>query len=844
MAKKILLGLALVLMVANVLATLDLPNQQPRLPVPLIDVRGAPVVEQAGPGVGGGLASGDRILAVDGVSVPTRDFLSFLLDGYRVGNRVQLIVERGGQSIRLDMALVRSVQPGLLVINSVVAFLVWLFGLFVLLKGAAELSSRLVYGMSMTLSTLMFVYWPENTFGLSAGPYLGWALSNGFYPLTMALLLHFTLVFPEGMLRPWQRRLVPVVYPLSILTSVALTWTLARARATLAPVDLALYQDAFLFLRLYLALFFLVGLASLVHNYLRSTQLATRQKLKWLFWGITLGIAPQILLYELPAGLGFGHLIPEEVSYLFVLFGPAGFVIAMLRYRLLDVDVVINRSIVYSVVTAFVVCAYLFLVGLGDWLATSLWGGGETGVRVIVVVLLAAAFAPVRSTAQRLVDRMFFRTQHDQRLALMEYSRRLSRIIDIRELLTYMVGLINRVIPVTFIQVFVKDNKTDDLREIYPASPENPERGLLSTRCLAEVGLHEKPIAILTGERPAELDKCGILLPLRVERRLVGMLCLGDKRSGQPYAEEDVGFLAAVAAQTAMAFEHARAFQQIRDLNLGLEQKVFERTQQLAEANDRLAEQYARLQRLDEMKEALTGMIIHDLKNPVGTILLGLEFVDQGELEKLPENVQSALSIITRTARDMQDLISNLLEVTRMEAGQLQLKREPVCVRELFEEGERRVQMLAKSRNVSLALASGGEQQLGVDRQLVTRVLVNLLTNAVKYAPRNSEVGVRALLQDRPLGACSLQVTNRGPVIPPEYREKLFDKYVSSDRSKIAGFAGTGLGLVFCKLVVEAHGGRIEVESPPEGQPDGARFKVVLPTSPVEPSVPIRRSEG
>jgi signal transduction histidine kinase len=152
--------------------------------------------------------------------------------------------------------------------------------------------------------------------------------------------------------------------------------------------------------------------------------------------------------------------------------------------------------------------------------------------------------------------------------------------------------------------------------------------------------------------------------------------------------------------------------------------------------------------------------------------------------------------------------------------------------------------MLANSRNVSLALASGGEPQLGVDRQLVTRVLVNLLTNAVKYAPRNSEVGVRALLQDRPLGACSLQVTNRGPVIPPEYREKLFDKYVSSDRSKIAGFAGTGLGLVFCKLVVEAHGGRIEVESPPEGQPDGARFKVVLPTSPVEPSVPIRRSEG
>jgi signal transduction histidine kinase len=137
------------------------------------------------------------------------------------------------------------------------------------------------------------------------------------------------------------------------------------------------------------------------------------------------------------------------------------------------------------------------------------------------------------------------------------------------------------------------------------------------------------------------------------------------------------------------------------------------------------------------------------------------------------------------------------------------------------------VDVVARYRRVRVAVQPDSQGQLRADRALLVRLLVNLLTNAVKYATRATEVELAAA--PGPDGGAWLSVTNRGPVIPSELHGRIFEKFFQVDGRGSGPFASTGLGLTFCKLVAEAHGGRIQVESPPAGRGDGARFTVWLP---------------
>jgi signal transduction histidine kinase len=414
----------------------------------------------------------------------------------------------------------------------------------------------------------------------------------------------------------------------------------------------------------------------------------------------------------------------------------------------------------------------------------------------------------------------------DQRAELIDYSRMLARVLDLQDLRAALEAYLARVVGTRGLRVFATDETGEHLVEILPSGQAGePER--LETAALALLESGAQSGAFTPEFIPRVLVGTEVLAPLRTEGRLVGLASLGPKDSGQPYTDEERGFVNAVAAQTAVAFDRARALKRVQDVNLGLEQKVFERTQQLAEANDRLAEQFARLEKLDEMKEALTRMVVHDLKNPVATILLGLEFLERGKTEPLPEHVQHILDIISATMRDIQDLITNLLDLNRMEAGELALDRQAIRLAELAAAAARRVEMLARHRQVRVRIEEREDCRARVDPGLLTRLLVNLLSNAAKHATRGSDVQLE--IAPESAGGVCLAVTNQGPNIPAELHGRVFEKFFQAGGDRSGILAGTGLGLAFCRLVAEAHGGAIGLESPPEGLESGARFWVRLP---------------
>jgi signal transduction histidine kinase len=186
----------------------------------------------------------------------------------------------------------------------------------------------------------------------------------------------------------------------------------------------------------------------------------------------------------------------------------------------------------------------------------------------------------------------------------------------------------------------------------------------------------------------------------------------------------------------------------------------------------------------------------------------------------LPPGVSESATQIRAAARQLTRMILNLLDVSKADEGQLAPKRTPLDVTKLVDGVLADLDVSAQSRRVHLQRAVEANRVLA-DEDLLRRTLTNLVENAIRHAPPETTIKVAATTVD---GATELRVSDAGSGIPPELREKVFDAFVQADRSGAAQ-GNRGLGLTFCKVAVEAHGGRIWVE---DGTP-GAIFCVRLP---------------
>jgi len=219
---------------------------------------------------------------------------------------------------------------------------------------------------------------------------------------------------------------------------------------------------------------------------------------------------------------------------------------------------------------------------------------------------------------------------------------------------------------------------------------------------------------------------------------------------------------------------------------------------------------------LERMREDLTHMIVHDLRNPLGSItsslqLIGAAFIEHDET--LP--VMKLLGIAMRSGRKLYRLIDSLLDLSRLEAGETELKKTLVSPESLVQEAIEQIQPSALSKDQTMAAqVVPGLPKVPTDGDLILRVLTNLLDNAVKFTPKEG----RITLNVEQMGAEMLfAVSDTGSGIPTDSRQHVFDRFVRLDRAEAPagtrGAKGTGLGLAFCKLAVEAHKGRIWVES-------------------------------
>ena len=324
-----------------------------------------------------------------------------------------------------------------------------------------------------------------------------------------------------------------------------------------------------------------------------------------------------------------------------------------------------------------------------------------------------------------------------------------------------------------------------------------------------------------------------LLLPMRIKSRLIGFIVGGRANVTLRLTEADRRFYCMYSSQTSTAIENARLYEALGQANLTLEQKVQERTKDLVEANERLRE-------LDTVKSNFISLVSHELRTPLTAIKGFVSTLLHYGHEIPPDKTHQYLGILNEETDRLTRLITELLDISRIESGKVEMQWRkvsvPAIVQKVFD-------ALSMNKPAGLQLVKDFPSdfpEVMADEDKIEQIFVNVVMNAIRFSPADGMIKVSGRKQSE---GVILEVLDQGPGIPFAQLEKIFDKFFRADNDVNRKCPGTGLGLPITRALANVHGGKIWAESE-VGQ--GTHFFVTLPlnldkTPVAAPPMPNRR---
>lgn len=307
----------------------------------------------------------------------------------------------------------------------------------------------------------------------------------------------------------------------------------------------------------------------------------------------------------------------------------------------------------------------------------------------------------------------------------------------------------------------------------------------------------------------AGMPETQVNLPLAdMSGGLLGVLMIGNSHHTSPDVEQ-LNLLATVAHQVSMAIEKTHLYAQVKQHALELEGIVRERTQELAEAIEDLSVALERAHEADKLKSLLLSTVSHELRTPLATIKGNISLLREHYREITPEMLAQQVHDIEEEADKLTELITNLLDMSRIEAGMLDIQREPVDLTAMLDASMSAAQVRHPDHVFQLQLPQHLPMAFG-DRRRLAQIVANLLDNAAKYSSPGTAVTISAAAQ---ADTIEVRVEDQGKGIPAEHIDRIFDRFYQINISGDTQRQGIGLGLAICRGLVEAHEGKIWVES-------------------------------
>jgi PAS domain S-box-containing protein len=521
-----------------------------------------------------GVRPGDILLAIDGQPIEERTQV------LAVQQRAEPDERHVYTLLRLGSREVAQVQLAPLPDGAgILYYLLAAVGVFTLLVGAAVRARR-----PSDQATLHFFWLSVAFFGVLAFSFSGrldkvdwffyWADVVALLVLP-PLFLHFALVFPErphhaGFATHLSRWLPAIYLPAGVL---GLARVIALARAAIDPeyfVRLVGLLDRLELL--YLAGFLTAGLVVLLRALVRARSVTVKRQLRWIVWGTALGAMPFALGYAVPFAFGVQPSLPMELSAVPLGFIPVAFASAIVRYRLMDVEIILKRLLIYTSAVAASVGIYVVILKTSG--GSFIQGQSEQRwviafLATIVVILLAR---PVKDGLQRAIDRAFYRDRYDYRQALVEFARDLSSDLVLDRLAERLVTRVGETIELDAM-AFLLANERGDFEPLHVYGLDTGMPRLLGASGIGgrvsagdSVRLDDPMAATrFTAEEIEFWRDTGIyyFVPCVSKGAAVAVLVLGRRESGEPLTSDDLSLVTAVASQAGVAIENGRLYRQL-----------------------------------------------------------------------------------------------------------------------------------------------------------------------------------------------------------------------------------------------------------------------------------------
>jgi two-component system, NtrC family, sensor kinase len=527
-----------------------------------------------------GLKAGDVLLAIEGQAVGGVEDVIAAQHASHEGRAIEYTLLRMNtrQQLSLRVEPIPSSPRALYYMLAAV-------GIFSLLVGASVRLRRPDHQ-----ATLHFFWLTVAFFGVLAFSFTGrlnpldWTFYWGDLAaqlLLPPLFLHFALVFPD---RPdaWVRSdtgrtLVPAMYLPALLfggASVAAVINGGQHGDVLTRV-LSLLDRAQL---VYLAISLIAGLAIMVRALRRVRSVTARRQLRWIVWGTALGSVPFVAGYAIPWGLGLQPLRGFEVTALLLGLIPLAFASAIVRYRLMDVEVIIKRGLVYAAALAAIAAMYAVLLNIAGAIFFKDADQRNPVIAMLATLVVVLFSRPVKNAIQTGLDRVYYRDRYDYRRALVGFARDLNSDLDLLRLSERLVHRVTETLVVDrmalmLAPVSMSPEDGDFVTIAHSGFTEQPPRlsrgSEVGTRLIAGHTLALDDNLALRRLDGREVDfwrDAGIhyFVPCVSKEGAIAVMALGRKASAEPLSSEDMALLSAVAAQAATALENGRLYRQLR----------------------------------------------------------------------------------------------------------------------------------------------------------------------------------------------------------------------------------------------------------------------------------------
>ncbi len=536
-------------------------------------------VAENSPASRAGIKAGDRLLAIDGLAVHRALDVTKRLWNLGVWAQAQYRLERNGQPFLARIVLEPAPKP-VTIENYLraVGLLYLLIGLFVFARRwtapravhfyAFCLVSFILYEFRYTGKLNLFdweIYWAQSVAML----------------LAPALLVHFALVFPERSASGAAGRRVPVAVAY-LVPAILLLVHVDAATGSLGFVPSLTARIALDQLEMtYLALYFLVAAGIFLNSYRWAPNGILKQQLKWVTGGTLAGIVPFGTFYVLPYALGSMPRPWMNVSAISLALLPLCFGYAVIRYRLMDVDIIFKRGLAYTAASAGVIAVFMAMAALiGELFHTS---ANSTPAAIAAILAASFLFQPLRDWVQGHLDRLFYRDRFNYRRTLMEFGRTLTNEVRIEPMLASLMDRLSQTLLVDRLALFTEDPPDSgqfklersmglrvpaDSLDLSFLSPERPE---LARGCLfyeSSRGAREEKETVRQ-----TLQQLGLnyFIPCRMREHTVAILGAGKTVHGDFLSSEDVELLSTLSGYIAVALDNARLYSSLENKALQIE---------------------------------------------------------------------------------------------------------------------------------------------------------------------------------------------------------------------------------------------------------------------------------